>query len=130
MVHNCQGRTTLYFSDTAIWLEWAMAEHQIALIYGATDTDQVDEQLVTIWQQLEADPKILSKAGIDPATIKGEENPFAAGRTGEGSAILTGIAIAAGGRIAGEILVRLWDDVIWPRLRTRIPGVSLDPPPK
>ena len=105
-----------------------MAEHEIALIYGATGTDQVDEQLVTIWQQLEADPKILSKAGIDPATITDEQNPFSANRTGEGSAILTGIAIAAGGRIAGEILVRLWDDVIWPRLKTRIPGVSLDPP--
>ena len=107
-----------------------MAEHEIALIYGATDTGQVDEQLVAIWQQLEANPKILSDAGIDPATIKDEQNPFRADRTGEGSATLAAIAIAAGGRIAGEILVRLWDDVIWPRLRTRIPGVSLDPPPK
>lgn len=107
-----------------------MAEHEIALIYGATDTDQVETQLGTIWQQLEADPQILSKAGIDPAIVKGEQNPFTAGRTGEGSAILTGIAIAAGGRIAGEMLVRLWNDVIWPRLKTRIPGVSLDPPQK
>jgi len=107
-----------------------MAKHEIAHIYGATDTAQVDEQLSTIWDLLEANPKILSDAGIDPATIKDEQNPFSANRTKEGSAILAGIAIAAGGRIAGEILVRLWDDVIWPRLRTRIPGVSLDPPPK
>lgn len=107
-----------------------MAEQKIAVIYGASDAETVDQQLSAIWQQIEADPSILSKAGIDPTPIKDEQNPFGAGRTGEGSAILAGIAIAAGGRIAGEVLVRLWDNVIWPRLKTRLPGVSLNPPAK
>nr|WP_294501343.1 hypothetical protein [uncultured Rhodopila sp.] len=105
-----------------------MENHVIAHVYGATDPDQVKHELGTIWEVLKDNPELVEEADIDPATIESEENPFSASRAAEGSAIVAGIVIAAGGRIAGEILIRLWDQVVWPRLQTKISGIRDEPP--
>jgi hypothetical protein len=108
--------------------ERMMEERKITLIYGAKDPDEVKQQVDTIWEILKNNPDILEDANIDPVTIEGETNPFSAERPAEGSAIVTGILIAAGGRLAGELLLRLWDQLIWPRLQTRIVGIRQAPP--
>jgi hypothetical protein len=105
-----------------------MEERRIACVIGARDPDQVEQELGTIWEVLKNNPKILKDADIDPATIEDEANPFSAERPAEGSAIVTGILIAAGGRLAGELLLRLWDQLIWPRLQTSIAGIRQAPP--
>lgn len=105
-----------------------MGTQTIAHVYGATDPDQVEQEIGTIWDVLKSNPGLVEEADIDPATIECEANPFSASRTAEGSAIVAGILIAAGGKLAGEILVQLWNQVIWPRLQTKIGGIRQENP--
>lgn len=69
-------------------------------------------------------------AGLDPAELR--DVSAEAEEDAQGAdPILTAIVVSVAGGLAKEVVVRLWDNVIWPRVRRRLGeravGDRLDP---
>ncbi len=106
-----------------------MDKRMVAQVYGPQDVspEQVEQELESIWEVLRQHPELVEEVDIDLSEIALQENPFHASRPAEGVGIVEGILIAVAGRIAGEVAIRLWDNVVWPRLQTRIAGIRQQP---
>ena len=105
-----------------------MAERQLVrtLKVDATDTRQIQEQIVHSWHEIIADPAIRKKAiekGLDPSILDGRNPPFTAERPGDqfgiSGAVLIWLSGVAAEHFVGKGVDWLWDDVIWPRIRQK-----------
>jgi hypothetical protein len=79
--------------------------------------EMVEEKLAAIWRDLGEHPELLAEHGI-PVT---ESQPTAERTEGQFGVAET-ILISIAGALGKEVAMALWNKVIWPELRRRLPA--------
>ncbi len=89
---------------------------------GPSSEAEIQQRLSSIWKDLQDNPDLLTEHGIKHNKLP-PDCPFAPSQKEGQEGLAAAILIAVASEFAKDLAADLWNTLIWPELKRKLPGL-------